>query len=150
VAEPENLVLPILREMRAEMKEMRAEMTEMRAEMATKNDLAELRSEVNSLRADVASDMIDMEKRLGDRIATLNRAVMEYHSTTTGHGVLYSEIDERVRRIERHLKLDASWSTPPAAANRPHSRPCKQRRASEPARAISSLNGTRSLRDRRP
>jgi hypothetical protein len=33
---------------------------------------------------------------------------MEYYSTTIGHGVLYSEIDERVRRIERHLKLDAS------------------------------------------
>ncbi len=112
MAEPESLVLPILREMRAEMKEMRAE-------MAAKNDVSDLRSEMNSrfadLRsemksrfADVASDMMDIEKRLGDRIATLNRAVMEYHSTTIGHGVLYSEIDERVRRIERHLKLDAS------------------------------------------
>jgi hypothetical protein len=32
---------------------------------------------------------------------------MEYHSSTIGHGVLYSEIEERVRRIEQHLKLDA-------------------------------------------
>ncbi len=62
---------------------------------------------MSSLRADVASDMLSIEKRLGDQIATLRRAVMEYHSTTIGHGVLYSEIDERVRRIERHLKLDA-------------------------------------------
>jgi hypothetical protein len=98
--EPENLVLAILREMRAE--------------MATKSDVAALReevadvrSEVHSLRADVASDMLSLEKRLGDRIATLNRAVMEYHSSTIGHGVLYSEIDERVRRIEQHLQLDA-------------------------------------------
>jgi hypothetical protein len=98
--EPENLVLAILREMRAE--------------MATKSDVARLdakiddaRSEVHSLRADVASDMLSLEKRLGERIATLNRAVMEYHSSTIGHGVLYSEIDERVRRIEQHLQLDA-------------------------------------------
>jgi hypothetical protein len=63
LAEPENLVLPILREMRAEMKEMRAG-------MATKNDVSDLRSEMNSRFADVASDMMDIEKRLGDRIAT--------------------------------------------------------------------------------
>ena len=87
---------------------MRSEMKDMRSEIATKNDVANLRSEMNSRFADVASDMMDLEKRLGDRIATLNRAVMEYHSSTIGHGVLYSEIDERVRRIERHLKLDAS------------------------------------------
>ena len=108
MAEPENVVLAILREMRAEMKDIRTDMKDMRAEMATKSDLADLRSEVRTLAADVASDMMDLEKRLGDRIATLNRAVMEYHSSTIGHGVLYSEIDERVRRIERHLKLDAS------------------------------------------
>ena len=50
--------------------------------------------------------MLSIEKRLGDQIATVRRAVMEYHSSTIGHGLLYSEIDERVRRIERHLKLD--------------------------------------------
>ena len=109
--EPENLILTILRE-------MRAEMGAMRAEMATKEDLAsvrselgseiaDVRSEVHSLRADVASDMVLLEKRLGDQIATLRRAVMEYHSSTIGHGVLYSEIEDRVRRIERHLKLEA-------------------------------------------
>ena len=108
MAEPENLALAILHEMRAEAKDGRSEMKDTRSEIATKNDVANLRSEMNSRFADVASDMMDLEKRLGDRIATLNRAVMEYHSSTIGHGVLYSEIDERVRRIERHLKLDAS------------------------------------------
>ena len=94
--------------MRAEAKDGRSEMKDTRSEIATKNDVANLRSEMNSRFADVASDMMDLEKRLGDRIATFSRAVMEYHSSTIGHGVLYSEIDERVRRIERHLKLDAS------------------------------------------
>ena len=97
-AEPESLVLVLLRE-------MRSEITEIRDNMATKTDVADLRSEIGSLRADVASDLIVLEKRLGDRIATLNRAVIEYHSSAVGHGVLYSEIEDRVRRIEKHLNL---------------------------------------------
>jgi hypothetical protein len=105
--EPENLVLTILREMRADMAAVRADMAGVNTKMATKDDIADVGSEVHSLRADVASDMLSLEKRLGDRIATLNRAVMEYHSSAIGHGMLYSEIDERVRRIEQHLQLDA-------------------------------------------
>ena len=105
--EPENLILTILRELRAEMGAMRGEMAETRSVMATKDDIADVRAEIRSLGADVASDMLTLEKRLGDQISTLRRAVMEYHSSTIGHGVLYSEIEERVRRIEQHLKLDA-------------------------------------------
>ena len=104
--EPENLVLAILREMRAEMATC-GDMATKADVAAVREEVADVRSEVHSLRADVASDMLSLEKRLGDRIATLNRAVMEYHSSTIGHGVLYSEIDERVRRIEQHLQLDA-------------------------------------------
>ncbi len=109
MTEPENLVLILLRD-------MRADMGDMRAEMATKSDLAKLeaklenkiedvRSEVHSLRADVASDLMTMEKRLEERIAGLRRAVMEYHSSAIGHGVLISELEERVLRIERRLDL---------------------------------------------
>ena len=105
MAEPESLVLVPLREMRAEMAEMRADVSDVKSTMATKTDIADLRSEIGSLRADVASDLITLEKRLGDRIATLNRTVIEYHSSAVGHGVLYSEIEDRVRRIEKHLNL---------------------------------------------
>ena len=105
MSEPENLVLKLLRE-------MRGDMSEMRGEMATKGDVAKLehniadvRSDVKSLRADVASDMMLLEKRLSERIAHLNRAVMEYHSSAVGHGVLIGEFDERLRRVEEHLKL---------------------------------------------
>jgi hypothetical protein len=95
MVEPESLALVLPRE-------MRGEMSEMRSTMATKADLSEatadLRSEIGSLRADVASDLMTMEKRLGDRITSLNRAVIEYHSMAVGHGVLYSE-------IEKHLNL---------------------------------------------
>ena len=60
---------------------------------------------MRSLRADVASDMIDLEKRLNDQIAGLRRAVMEYHSSAIGHGILISELDERLRRVEQRLDI---------------------------------------------
>jgi len=41
--------------------------------------------------------------------SSLRQAVTEYHSSVTGHGILISELDRRVRRIEDHLHL------PPAA-----------------------------------
>ena len=82
--EPENLILTILRELRAEMGAMRGEMAETRSVMATKDDIADVRAEIRSLGADVASDMLTLEKRLGDQISTLRRAVMEYHSSTIG------------------------------------------------------------------
>ena len=108
MTEPENIVLMLLREMRAE--------------MATKGDIARLetkmsqmdvrledtRSEVRSLAADVASDMLTLEKRLGEQIAALRRAVMEYHSSAIGHGVLISEFEERLRKVEQRLDMSSS------------------------------------------
>ena len=96
--EPESLVLHILREMRAE--------------MATKNDVADLRSEMRSLRADVASDLATLDakvdrtrKDLSDQIVGLRRAVVEYHTSAIGHGVLISELEARLRRVEQRLDL---------------------------------------------
>ncbi len=97
---PENLVLSLLRDIRGEIGELRSET---RSEFA--NVRVEVHSEMRSLRADVASDMIDLEKRLNAQIAGLRRAVMEYHSSTIGHGVLISELDERLRRVEQRLDI---------------------------------------------
>ena len=98
MVEPENPVLVLLREMRSDMSEIcgdiadiRTVMADIRSTMATKEDL---RSEIDSLRADVASGMVLLEKRLGERIPHLNRAVVEYHSSAVGHGVLISALDE--------------------------------------------------------
>jgi hypothetical protein len=102
MTEPENLVLTLLREIRADMA-TKNDLNSLRGEL--KSDIADVRSEVKSLAADVASDLMTVEKRLSDRIGYLNRAVMEYHSSAVGHGVLFSEIDERLRRVEQHLKL---------------------------------------------
>lgn len=97
-SEPESLMLQLLRD-------MRAELGDMRGQMATKDDIANLRSDMNSLRADVAADFIDVRKDLGEQIVGLRRAVIEYHTSVIGHGVLISELEARVRRVEQHLNL---------------------------------------------
>jgi hypothetical protein len=94
--EPENLTLALLREMRGDMAK----------------GFADVRSEIHSLRADVASDLMTLEKRLGEQekrlseqIVGLRRAVMEYHSSAIGHGALLTEFEERLRRLEQHVGL---------------------------------------------
>ena len=96
--EPENLVLELLRGLRAQM--------------------GELRAELQSLRADVASDLVAMQAKSGaehkatrEVIDGLRRQVFEYHSSVIGHGMLISELEARVRRMEKHLDL------PPIGAN---------------------------------
>ena len=94
MSEPENPALKLLREMRGEMGEMRDELTDVREHMATNLQVAGVRE-----------DMAATEKRLGERISRLNRAVMEYHSSKIGHGSLINEFEDRLRRVEEHLKI---------------------------------------------
>jgi len=49
---------------------------------------------MNFQQADVASDLMTLEKRLGDRMVGLRRAATEYHSSGIGIGALISELDE--------------------------------------------------------
>ena len=107
-AEPESLIVQMLRD-------MRADIGEVRAEMATKADIGELRSEMTSLRADVAADLIQVQKEIGgvrkdlsEQIVGLRRAVVEYHTSVIGHGVLISELEARLRRVEQHLDLSGT------------------------------------------
>ncbi len=104
MAEPENLVA-LLRDMRGDVADIRENIADIREKMATKDDIADVRSEMHSLRADVASDFLSLEKRLSEQIVGLRRAVVEYHSSAVGHGVLISEFEERLRRVEQHLNL---------------------------------------------
>jgi|SRR5947209_14105207 len=97
--EPESLVLRLLREMRAETKaDFAALRSELKSEFATKADM-------DSLRADVASDLLVMRKELSEQIVGLRRAVVDYHTSVIGHGVLISDLEARVRRVEQHLNL---------------------------------------------
>ncbi|WP_442753771.1 hypothetical protein ACNHKD_12270 [Methylocystis sp. JAN1] len=89
---------------------MRSGIASIKGVMVTKD---ELRSELHSLRADVASDLATLDakidrtrKDLSDQIVGLRRAVVEYHTTVVGHGVLISDMEGRPRRVEQHLKLE--------------------------------------------
>jgi hypothetical protein len=94
--EPESLVLELLRNIRGDVARVDKKVD------AVKVDL---HSEIQSLRADVAADFIAVRKEMGEQIAGLRRAVVEYHSAVLGHGVLISELEARVRRIEGRLDL---------------------------------------------
>jgi hypothetical protein len=96
--EPDSLILQLLRNIHADMTDVRSEVLDIRENMATKSDLG-------SLRADLAADFIQFRKEVGDQVAGLRRAVVEYHSSVLGHGVLISDIDTRLRRVEQHLNL---------------------------------------------
>jgi hypothetical protein len=106
--EPTSLILELLRQ-------MRAELGDMRSDMATKADLASLRADVaadmHSLRADVAADILTTRKELSEQIVGLRRAVIDYHTPVIGHGVIISELEARMRRVEQHLNLPSLGAT---------------------------------------
>ena len=103
--EPESLILELLGQMRAELGDvrsdvgqLRSDVSQLRADLATKSDLS-------TLRADVAADILSNRKELSEQIVGLRRAVVEYHTSVIGHGILISELEARVRRVEQHLNL---------------------------------------------
>jgi hypothetical protein len=63
-------------------------------------------------RLDQVSEHLDVHERklddLGAGLTDLRVAVTNYDSAVLGHGILISDLDERVRRIERHLKLETT------------------------------------------
>jgi capsule polysaccharide export protein KpsE/RkpR len=114
--EPASLILELLRQMRAELASkdevlaMRAEVSDLRSEVGgLKSGVeslgTELKSDMHTLRADVAADLLSTRKELSEQIVGLRRAVIEYHTSVIGHGVLISELEARVRRVEQHLNL---------------------------------------------
>jgi hypothetical protein len=64
---------------------------------------------VYQLLTQVAQTVTGHDRKLDDLAAglvSLREAVTNYHATVLGHGILISELDERVRRIGRHLNLE--------------------------------------------
>jgi hypothetical protein len=103
--EPASLILELLRQMRAELA-TKADLESVRDEVVgVRSGVAEVKSDMRTLRADVAADILSTRKELGEQIVSLRRAVIEYHTSVIGHGVLISELEARVRRVEQHLNL---------------------------------------------
>jgi hypothetical protein len=107
--EPASMIVELLRHMRAELGDVRSDIGQMRSDMATRSDVDTLRADVASdmhtLRADVAADLLTTRKELTEQIVGLRRAVIDYHTSVIGHGVIISELGARVRRVEQHLNL---------------------------------------------
>ena len=105
----------LLRQMRPEFGDVRSDVGQLRTDMATKADLASLRADVASdlhtLRTDVAADILTTRKQLGEQIVGLRRAVIDYHTSVIGHGVIISDLKARVRRVEQHLNLPSLYPT---------------------------------------
>src|SRR3984957_2314140 len=109
--EPASLMLELLRQMRAELGDVRSDIGDarsdifqVRADMATQSDL-------RTLRADVAADLLTTRKELGEQIVGLRRAVIDYHTSVIGHGVLISDLEARIRRGAQHLNLPSLHPT---------------------------------------
>jgi len=68
------------------------------------------RLDAMSGRLDAVVERLDVHERKLDDLAAglsdLRAAVTNYHGAVLGHGIMLSELDGRVRRIERHLKLE--------------------------------------------
>jgi hypothetical protein len=90
--EPENLVLELLRGMRADITSVKTDVELIRSQMAQMTTKDEVASEIRSLRADVASDLLVMQeknnaehKATREMVVGLRRAVIDYHSSVIGH-----------------------------------------------------------------
>jgi hypothetical protein len=70
-------------------------------------EVANTVSRHNAALEQVSGEMIHYRSTLAtkDELASLRRTVNEYHASVLGQGILVSALDERLRRIERHLAM---------------------------------------------
>ena len=80
--------------------------------MTTTCDSVDIRKEITSFRARFVSDLAafdersrEQERRLSDQIDGRRSAATEYHFSAIDYGVLLTEFEERLRRLERHVGL---------------------------------------------
>lgn len=72
--------------------------------MQLRTEMGGVRSEIGDIRSEI-SDIRSEIRDIRSEIGGLRRQVTEYHSSVLGHGILISELDQRVRRLEEHLGL---------------------------------------------
>jgi hypothetical protein len=82
---------------------------------ALRVEIGALRVEIGALRTDHGHKLDDLRAEIaalradhGHKIDELRQTLTEYHASVLGHGILISELEDRVRRIERHLGLSPS------------------------------------------
>ncbi len=58
----------------------------------------------------VVTTINDMQKTMATKseLTDLRSAVTQYHSSVLGHGIMISELESRMRRVEEHLGLPST------------------------------------------
>jgi hypothetical protein len=94
--EPENLTLQLLRRL-----DSKLDATNERIDkLATNERIDKLAMAVTLDVRDLRAESVASEKRLVDNLAELRRVVIFYHASVAGHGVLLTELAERIRHPE--------------------------------------------------
>jgi hypothetical protein len=106
-----SLILELLRQMRAQLGDVRSEMATKADLGSVRSEVADIKSDMHSLRAGVAADLLTTRKELSEQIVGLRRVVVDYHTSVIGHGVIISDLEARVRRVEQHLNLPSLYPT---------------------------------------
>lgn len=111
-----DLVLELLTDLQAGQREFRDEMHAFRDEMyAFRDEMYVFRDKTNA-RLDVLEAIVHRLARRTDTLAqdiaavrretaSLRQAITDYHGSVLGHGVLLTELEERLARVERYLDL---------------------------------------------
>lgn len=64
--------------------------------------------DVLSVQREMRTELHELRRRVDDidhKLGSLRQAVTEYHASVLGHGILITELDVRLRRVEQHLNL---------------------------------------------
>ncbi len=86
--------------------EMSAQMDGMSARLDSHDRKLDQLLEVANEHSHTLADHTRQLDDLNAGVTELRSAVTGYHETVISHGIHYGELDERVSRVERHLKLE--------------------------------------------
>jgi hypothetical protein len=68
--------------------------------------LGTVAADVRQMKGDLVGIKTELATKASkEDLADLRSALTSYHSAVLGHGILISELEERLRRIERHVGL---------------------------------------------
>ena len=68
----------------------------------------EVHAGLNEVRNEVRIGLAAVNRRvddLTDQVSSLRQTVTDYHGSVMGHGMLITELDSRLTRVEHHLDL---------------------------------------------
>ena len=72
--------------------------------IAISNDLKSFKAEMHSFKAEIQAEFRAVHSEISDlrhSVGELRTALNDYHGSVIGHGVLITELDERVTRLEQ-------------------------------------------------